>query len=491
VDVGPRFNSQEPYENYELPPAFTLGDAAVNAAVQAHWWREATQAHALTLGDLSQFYYDVDFSKLVAGVSDNSNVPTTGAIDRIFASHFSFGQGFNPSDVCFNLSNSAQDAGANCIGRLVGQLQSYAVYVPDKPRPSDGWPLTLLLHSLSANYNQFSGNRNQSELGERGPGSLVLTPGGRGPDGFYAGYAEADTFEAWADAARHYRLNPNQATVSGYSMGGFGTYTLMARWPDLFSRGFSVVGAPGAENSQLASLRNTPLMMWNDDGDELVSIDESYNAEQAVQAAGLRFVWWLFLASDHLTLATNDEFTPGATFLGNYPIDRDPAHVTYVVNPTQDNAGAEVVADHAYWLSGLTVRDPKTSSTGTMDVRSEGFGVGDPPVLGVQNGAGTLDGGYHGPMPYGSFEQDLGAAPATPVRDVLDLTATNIATVTINPARAHVNCAAVLKVNTDGPLTIDVSGCGSVTKSIAVPVGKSALTLSGSVARTRLVEIRR
>jgi hypothetical protein len=490
-DVGPRFNTQEPYENYEVPPSFTLADAAVSATAQARWWREATQAHALALGDVSQFFYNVDFSKLLAGDTDNSNVPRTGAIDRIFASHFAFGQGFDPSKVCFNLSNSSQDQGPNCIGRLVGQLQSYALYVPDKPRPAGGWPMTLLLHALSANYNQYSGTRNQSELGDRGPGSLVLTPGGRGPDGFYAGYAEADTFEAWADAARHYQLNGDKATVSGYSMGGYGTYTLLTRWPDLFSRGFSVVGVPGAESGQLASLRNTPLMAWNDTGDELVPITSSYSAEQGLQAAGVRFVWWVFLVSDHLTLATNDEYTPGADFLGDYPVDRSPAHVTYVVNPTQDNGGAGVVADHAYWLSGLTVRDPKTASSGTIDVRSEGFGIGDPPVEAVQNGAGVLTGGYHVAMPYASFEQDWGAAPVTPVRDVLDVTATNIGSVTIDPARARVDCSAVLNVKSDGPLTIDMSGCGPAAESIGAPSGSSSVALSGSAARTARVRVRR
>ncbi|MBW3653913.1 MAG: hypothetical protein KY433_10055, partial [Actinobacteria bacterium] len=34
----------------------------------------------------------------------------------------------------------------------------------------------------------------------------------------------------------HYRVDADWTAVTGYSMGGFGTYRLMARWPDLFSR---------------------------------------------------------------------------------------------------------------------------------------------------------------------------------------------------------------------------------------------------------------
>lgn len=457
VNVGPRL--KEPYPDLATASAWTLGDAAAGGIVQSHWWRERAQADALRLGDVSSFFEDVDFAKLAARTSDDSGVPKTGPINRILASHYQFGQGFDPTKVCYDIGKSFA-AGAGCIGRFVGQLQPYSLYIPNKPQPSGGWGMTLLLHSLSANYNQYSASRNQSELGERGPGSLVLTPGGRGPDGFYAGVAEADTFETWADAARFYAVDPDWATVSGYSMGGFGTYRLLARYPDLFSAGFSTVGIPGTADPQIASLRNTPILAWNDVGDELVRIDQSEAAVKNLTAAGLRFTEWLFVASDHLTLATNDEYTPGAEYLGTTRVDRNPAHVTYVVNPVQDSASANAVADHAYWLSGIQ-RRVTSIATGTIDVRSEGFGVGDPAVLGVLQGAGTLNGGYHGPMPYISRQQDWGPVPITPMRDALNIKARNISTVTIDPVRARVSCTVQLNVISDGPLTVIIEGCGS------------------------------
>jgi hypothetical protein len=457
VNVGPRFD--EPYPDPSQPPNLTLADSAVGAAVAARWWRERGQADALRLGDLSHFFADVDFAKLATGTDDDAGVPKTGPINRILASHHQFGQGLDPSKVCFDIGSDFS-AGAKCVGRLVGQLQPYALYVPDKRQPRNGWGMTLLLHSLSANYNQYSASRNQSELGDRGAGSLVLTPGGRGPDGFYAGIAEADTFEAWADVTRHYKLDPDWSAVSGYSMGGFGTYRLLARWPDLFARGMSTVGIPGTADDQLPSLRNTPIMAWNVAGDELVRLDQSEAAEQHLAATGLRFIEDLFPAADHLTLATNDEYGPAAAFLGEHRVDRDPPHVTYVVDPIEDSAQAGAEADHAYWVSGLAVRDAKTAPTGTVDVRSEGFGVGEPPVLGVEQGGGTLNGGNHGPMPYVERDQGWGAAPSAPVRNALHIDAKNISKVTIDPRRAHVSCGADLDVTTDGSLTVTLAGCG-------------------------------
>ena len=87
--------------------------------------------------------------------------------------------------------------------------------------PAGGYGLTLLLHSLGANYNQFLDSKNQSQFGERGPGSIVITAEGRGPDGWYYDYAGADIFEMWADVAARYQLDPEWTAIAGYSMGGY------------------------------------------------------------------------------------------------------------------------------------------------------------------------------------------------------------------------------------------------------------------------------
>jgi hypothetical protein len=449
VNVGPRFD--EPWPIYA---GATMADTAVQSQVLAPMWRERKQSEQLSLGDVSPFSAAVDFAKLAAKKRDESGVPKSGPMDRIFASHFSFGQGMNPDNVCFDLGESFS-AGAKCIGRDVGQLQPYGLYVPKKLLPAGGWGLTLLLHSLSVNYNQYMTSRNQIQLANRGPGSIVVTPEGRGPDGFYAGVAEADTFEVWADVARHYRLDPSWTAVSGYSMGGFGTYRMLARWPDLFSRGFSVVGAPGSVADQLISLRNNPLLLWNADGDELVNLRTSEAAVEAVTAAGLRFEEDLFLTSDHLTLAANDEYTPGAEFLGTHAIDLNPARVSYVADPSEDSEG--VVADHAYWISDLRTRG---KGNATVAVFSKGFGEGIPPVDPMASGGGALTGGEIPALAYFSRTQSWGKSQEAPSKDALVIDAKNLETITIDVARARVSCDAALDVDTDGPLTVTLAGCG-------------------------------
>ena len=53
-------------------------------------------------------------------------------------------------------------------------------------------------------------------------------------------------------------------------MGGFGTFQLATKFPDLFARAQPTVGTLIYPREQLASVRWVPFLMWNADKDELV-----------------------------------------------------------------------------------------------------------------------------------------------------------------------------------------------------------------------------
>jgi hypothetical protein len=166
-------------------------------------------------------------------------------------------------------------------------------------------------------------------------------------------------------------------------------------------------------------------------------------------------------------LAINDQYAPPTAFLGSATVDRNPSHVTYVVDAARDRPAFGIVGDHAYWVGGLTLRSQTHTSTnghpeGQIDVVSHGFGTADPVASGSQPGAGTLTGGNMGPLAFASLAQTWSAPAPTgpgPTSDTLDITATNIATASIVVSRAHADCKVVLNITTDGPLTVDLPGC--------------------------------
>jgi hypothetical protein len=464
-DVAFRFNAQEP-----LP-----GTPGPETTANPAWWRESAQAQALASGDISQFHAEVDFGKLAAKTEDDmpgqpTGVPQTGVFDRILASHFADGQGAD-------YATGGCGSSAACSGALRGQLQPYAIYVPSGAAPAPGWGMTLLLHSLSANYNQFSGSRNQSQFAARGEGSIVITPSGRGPDGWYYDHAGADTFEVWADVAAHYKLDPNFTDIAGYSMGGYGTYKFTSQFPDLFARAQPTVGPPGLgiwvppgepqpggnqslTERMLGSVRNVPFKIWDETTDELVPIAGVLKQVEKFDSLGYRYEFDQFQAGEHLTLSINDEYKPAAEFLGTETVDRNPPHVTYVYNPTMDFPGDGTSAGHAYWVYGVTLRETGGSAPlGTADVRSEGFGTGDPTAEETTHGAGALTGGTIPAIPYTSQAKAWGPAPSAPVADALDINAANVQSFSVDARRARVDCAAALHVSTDGPLKVTLTDC--------------------------------
>jgi hypothetical protein len=443
--------------------------AESGAITNPAWWRDRQQGAALAAGDISPFFANVNFANLAGGVTDNSRIPVTGPMDRILASHFEPAQGANFSSEC-GLQGAQQPS--TCVPEYQGNLQPYAVYVPSKPPPGTGYGLTLLLHSLSANYNQYYGSRNQSQFANRPQPSIVITPEARGPDQEYEGLGAADVFEVWADIARVYHLNPAYTDITGYSMGGIGSFKLGSQFPDLFARAQPTVGFE-TNNDVLASLRNVPVLMWNVAADELVNASDYGQTANKLSSLGHRYQLDVYqpcanslcspVLPNHLMLAINDQFAPAAAFLGSAAVDPNPAHVTYVLDAARDRPSLGIVGDHAYWVSGLTLRSQAHTASngdpeGQIDVFSHGFGTGDP-AAGSQPGTGTLSGGNMGPLSFASLTQTWGPVPPAPAADTLDVNATNIATATIDVTRAHVDCNATVNVTTDGPITLTLAGC--------------------------------
>jgi pimeloyl-ACP methyl ester carboxylesterase len=411
-------------------------------------WRDNRQANTLAVNDMTPFTRVVDRLKLASGVNDDSSVPRTGALNRIMSSHFATGTGVDwgincgpPLNVLGFRFGSYESP---CRGQHMGRLQPYAVYVPPDRRPAK-WGLTLLLHAHNANHNQFSNGRNAAQLASRGSGYLILTPLARGHDGYYVGYALADVFEAWADLASRYRLDPARTAIAGYSMGGAGVYQLAQAYPDLFAAAFVEVGSnPWRE--RVRSLRHIPVMQWNVVADEfgpLVQVDDA----RAMIEAGNRYELDNF-PGEHLTLAINDEWGPGVEFLGDRRVVSNPARVTYVVAPDAGAARLGLGADHAYWISGLRLRSPERP--GLVDALSRAPGVAEPVPSGAQAGAGVLVGGLV-PLPYTrTFQTWLDPAQRPGRADHIDIELANVAAVTIDLGATGLSCRARVQIKSDG-----------------------------------------
>src|SRR3989441_10225398 len=79
--------------------------------------------------------------------------------------------------------------------------------------------------------------------------------------------------------------------------------------------------------------------MWTSLADELVPPTDYLPTAEKLDGLGYRYELDVFTPGDHLTLAINDQFAPAAAFLDLAKVNRNPAHVTYVADPTLDYPG--------------------------------------------------------------------------------------------------------------------------------------------------------
>jgi dienelactone hydrolase len=462
-------------------PAPDLRGIPVAQVIDGNMWNEAGQAAALTRGEVSQFFRDVRWADLAARRTEREPLPTGYSV-RWYVTRLNLGQGVIGSD-----SGSPQgDIQPNYLSRV----QPYAVYVPSTYRSSRPAPLTWILHSLGVNHNQYGAtapNLLQQACEDRG--SICATILGFGPDGWYIGEAEVNFWEVWHQLARHYRLDPNRTVISGFSMGGYGTYRLGLTYPDLFAKAMPLAGPPlcgvrilgpiaGAEVEEpvcaqdgdtkplVANARWLPHVIGHGAADQLVPVTGVLEQARAFADAGYRYDLFLHPTGDHMAWAIEDGFAGEVSALGTARRPQDPDHITYAWYPDAGNRTLGLGPTGAYWLRGFQARDTEPGILAEIDAVTRArpyFAVTPERQRSVSTPFELA------PAVVFSQEWRLGARPAA--RPELELRLVNVASIGVDTRRARVTQGTVV-IATDGPTTIHLLG---------LPEGTEVLTEEGRV----------
>lgn len=86
--------------------------------------------------------------------------------------------------------------------------------------------------------------------------------------------------------AASYRTDPERVVVTGYSMGGMGTWHLISRHPERFSAAIPMAGAPG--DADLDAVARTSLYAIHSRIDEVVPLTPTTEAVARLRKAGAR-----------------------------------------------------------------------------------------------------------------------------------------------------------------------------------------------------------
>lgn len=445
-------------------------------------WFESKQARVLkrpaplAAPSTGNFRADVSFARLADGVRRDAHAPEPTQA-RIFSSSQDLPEGFRDEFPAYG-----------------GRLQPYLVHVPPSDRPNRPRGLTFSLHSLGGTYTQYS-VFNPTQLRRFGNerDNLVVTTLGRGADGWYMDEGEVDFFEVWRDVAARFRLDPNRVALTGYSMGGYGSYRLGVLYPDLFGRAFTTVGPPARggwippappfdpeegrktqdtnSNRLLENVRWVPYMNWVTLMDDLVPYAGPRAQQRRFDRLGLRGQLWTF-PGEHVTLAGLDEWEAAKRFLGSARVKRAPNRVNHALIPYTFRASLGLVPDHAYWVSDLRARNRSASpganpARAEIDARSLAFGQGDPRTAPVTSANGGV------PAPSAVEGTRWTGIERRERRNALDVRLENLERTTIDGPRARLSGRRKLRVR------IAADGPGTMRLDLQLPAGARARRIVG------------
>lgn len=181
----------------------------------------------------------------------------------------------------------------------------YLVHLPDDYDADPGrlWPLVLFLHGSGERGSDLDlaavhGPPRLADDGHEFPFILVTPQCGESSQWV----AEVSTLSGLIDeVVSMLRVDPARISVTGLSMGGFGTWSLAVRYPDRFAAIAPICG--GLWMQSAAPIRHLPVWAFHGDADDVVPISatEEITSELRSLDADVRFTRYAGVGHDSWT----------------------------------------------------------------------------------------------------------------------------------------------------------------------------------------------
>ncbi len=181
---------------------------------------------------------------------------------------------------------------------------NYRIYIPSEIKPGETVPLVLLLHGAGER-----GDNNLSQL-VNGAGSIfrysrhhkipaiIIAPqcpaGMQWVDVPWNGDSHVmpkepskpmhATMQLLAESIKNLPVDRSRIYVTGLSMGGFGTWDIIQRNPELFAAAIPVCG--GGDQAEAAQLKDLPIWVFHGAEDTAVKTQRSRDMVDAVKKNG-------------------------------------------------------------------------------------------------------------------------------------------------------------------------------------------------------------
>jgi predicted peptidase len=160
----------------------------------------------------------------------------------------------------------------------------YLVFLPDNLKDKESWPLMLFLHGAGERGDDIELVKKWGPPGfveERKDFPFILISPQCPADQSW----EAESLALLVDhLAGALPVDKQRMYVTGLSMGGYGTWSLLAKHPKLFAAAVPICG--GGDPKTAETIKEIPIWAFHGDQDEAVNVEQSREMVKAIQDAG-------------------------------------------------------------------------------------------------------------------------------------------------------------------------------------------------------------
>ena len=160
----------------------------------------------------------------------------------------------------------------------------YWLWLPKDP-PAEGAPLLVFLHGSGERGDDLAAVKRHGppKLVESMPAlqSFIVVSPQCPKDQRW----DTDLVKALTDfVTERFKADRARLYLTGLSMGGYGTWAITAKYPDLFSAAVPICG--GGDPAQASRIKDLPLRVFHGARDEAVPLARSQEMVDALKAAG-------------------------------------------------------------------------------------------------------------------------------------------------------------------------------------------------------------
>jgi predicted peptidase len=170
-----------------------------------------------------------------------------------------------------------------------GEEAKYVLFIPHDYKGDKPYPIILFLHGAGE-----TGTDGQKQA-RVGLGSAVRKKEKTFPFIVVFPQSQKRTWQAnsgdgqralaiLAEVQKEYKVDPKRVYLTGLSMGGFGTWSMAAAYPDRWAAIVPICG--GGNPSQADKIKDIPCWCFHGDADKAVPVDRSRKMIEALKAAG-------------------------------------------------------------------------------------------------------------------------------------------------------------------------------------------------------------